>query len=271
MIFETHCHIHSLAQFDVSDPQLTGADILSRARESGVGTVVVIGTDPEDWDTALAFAEAHDDVFAALAWHPNSTAEYRPGEIRRLQQALLHPKAIAVGETGLDLHWKSATLEQQSAALQDHLDLAASLSLPVIFHARDATPQLLDVLEPQPRRPYLFHCFSGDAADAARLDRLGGYIGIGGPLTYRKNEVLREIAQTYPRDRIVVETDSPYLSPEPVRGKPNEPANLTHILRRLSDLWDVTQAEAATITAENARRFFGLSGPVAAPDASAND
>lgn len=265
MIFETHCHIHSLDRFDASDPSLSGADVLNRARLAGVGTVVVIGTDPEDWDTALAFADMHDDVYAALAWHPNSTASYRPGEIRRLQQALLHPKAIAVGETGLDLHWNAATLEQQTAALQDQLELAASLSLPVIFHARDATPQLLDHLEAQPARPYLFHCFSGDAQDAERLNRLGGYVGIGGPLTYRKNAGLREIAVAYPRDRVVVETDSPYLSPEPLRGKPNEPANLTHILRRLADLWDVTVEEATEITAANARRFFRLSAESESP------
>ena len=140
-----------------------------------------------------------------------------------IAQLLSHPKVVAFGEVGFDFYWDKSTPEQQERCFKDHLDLGAKHSKPVVFHCRDANDELLTHLEARPPLRYLFHCFSGDAGHARRATTLDAYFGFDGPLTYPKNEALRGIARSVPRDRIVIETDSPYMSPVPHRGKPNRP------------------------------------------------
>lgn len=252
MLIDTHCHLNFPSKFP--DP----AAEIAHACSEGVSRLVVVGCDVESSQCALDLADAHPEVFAVVGWHPTSAAAYDEAGLRSIESMLAHPKAVAVGEIGLDYYWDHSTPEQQDRCLRDQLALARDKGKPVVFHCRDAWDALLDVLEGQPRMDYLFHCFSGDSGHAERCLSLGGVLGFDGPLTYKRNDALRAIAAAAPADRIVVETDSPYLSPEPLRGKPNRPANVKFVNAALAAARGIAVEECAALTTVNAERFFGL-------------
>lgn len=252
MLVDTHCHINDPEAF----PDIVAT--LEEAREAGVERIIVVGVEPESCRRAIELAETFGGVFAIVGWHPNYTANYRPEALGELKDWLAHPKVLALGEIGLDFHWTYASLEQQQRALYDQLDLATELGLPVVFHCREAYDRLLTILESRPLRPYLFHCFAGDDADADRAKALDCYFGIDGPITYKKSSALREIVRTLPQNRIVVETDSPYLTPEPFRGKPNRPALVKVVSDALASVLGMTPEACAAMTTANAERFFRL-------------
>lgn len=251
-LFDTHCHINDLEAFP--DPSNT----IRAANEAGVGRLVVVGTEWDSMARAVEIAEKHENVYCILGFHPNYTAEYEDSWIPRLRALLGHPKVVALGEIGLDYHWDYSPVEVQMRALHAQLDLAVELEMPIVFHSREANMDLLEILESRPSHPYLVHCFSGNSEEAARFDKLGAYIGIDGPITYPKSAELREILAWYPKERVVLETDSPYMSPVPFRGKPNSPANVPFINEALAKVWDCAPEESVQITTENALRFFRL-------------
>lgn len=255
MLIDTHCHLNDAEAFP--DPDVA----LAEARAAGVKRVIVVGVEPESCRRALALAEAHDGVYAIVGWHPNYTAGYTDEGLAEIEAMLGHPKTVALGEIGLDFHWQYATLEQQERALYAQLELGRRSGKPIVFHCREAYPRLLGVLEAEPRHPYLFHCFAGDLADAGRAMALDCYFGVDGPISYKKSEPLREIVRSLPRNRLVVETDSPYLSPEPYRGKPNRPANVAIVNAALAAALGIETDACAALTTANAERFFGLSHP----------
>jgi TatD DNase family protein len=252
MLIDTHCHIHSLSESGQPDAQV------ELARQSGVETLFVVGVNQADWRTAIAFAEKHENVFAICGWHPNYSMEYDPINIPVLINCLKHPKVLALGEIGLDYHWDYAPTAIQLQALKDQLKVADQLGLPVVFHAREAYSDLLDVLEQRPKLKYLFHCWAGNKDEARRALRLGAWFGCDGPITYKKAEELREVFAFIPPHKIVLETDSPYMSPEPFRGKPNSPANIPLINAKLAELHGMSEEEMAAQTTQNARDFFGF-------------
>jgi TatD DNase family protein len=251
MLIDTHCHIHNLENYP--DPD---AEVLA-AKEAGVERIVVVGCEPNDWTQAIAFAEKYEHVFAICGWHPNYTANYDPIDMPLLVKALKHPKVLALGEIGLDYHWDYAPTSVQHKALRDQLKLAEEMNKPVVFHAREAYSDLLDVLEKLPRRPYLFHCFAGTKEDARRALRLGAFFGCDGPITYKKADELREVFKFIPPHKIVLETDAPYMAPVPHRGKANRSAYIPILNKALAELHDMTQEEMAAQTTQNAIDFFG--------------
>ncbi|MCO5296709.1 MAG: TatD family hydrolase [Fimbriimonadaceae bacterium] len=255
MLIDTHCHLNFADKFP--DP---AAEIALAARE-GVGRLVVVGCDEETSLAAVELADAHEGVYAVVGWHPTSAASFNSAGLLAIEAMLAHPKVVAVGEIGLDFYWDFSTPEQQHRCLRDQLDLARAHAMPVVFHCREAWNPLLDVLEADAPQPYLFHCFSGDAAQAARALALGGVLGFDGPITYKKNDALRAIARDTPADRIVLETDSPYLSPEPFRGKPNRPANVKFVNAALAAARGISAEACAEMTTANAIRFFRLTPP----------
>ena len=252
MLIDTHCHLNDEKAF----PDVDAA--IDAARGAGVERMIVIGTHPDDWVRAVSLAEHHTELWAIVGWHPNYTANYSEESLVQLESLLAKPKVLAVGEIGLDYHWDYAPREVQRRALIDGLNLATKLSLPVVFHAREAYSDLLDVLETRAAHPYLFHCWAGSPAEAERALALGAMFGVDGPVSYPKAEELRSVLRTIPHDRLVIETDSPYMSPVPFRGKPNAPANVKFVNRALADTLGITEAECADITTANARRFFGF-------------
>jgi TatD DNase family protein len=254
-MIDTHCHLNDEKAFP--DPEL----IVDAAAGVGVDRLIAVGLDPANWLSAIKLADSFDNLFAIVGWHPNYTNDYSASSLPLLREALSHPKVVAMGEIGLDWYRDYATREQQFEALHDQLDLAQELSVPVVFHAREAYSDLLDVLEARPPHPYLFHCWAGNSVEAGRAVDLGAYFGIDGPITYKKSDSLREVVRQLPHDRLVLETDSPYLSPEPVRGKPNHPGNIPFINLALAAVLGATEAHCAEMTTANAERFFGLARP----------
>ena len=250
MLIDTHCHLNDAKAFP--DP---GREI-DAALAQGVERFVVVGTAPDDWERAVTLAEGHPEVWAIVGWHPNYTADYDPGTLGRLRELLDHPRVLALGEIGLDYHWAYAERTVQHAALRDGLDLAVERGKPVVFHAREAYTDLLDVLEARPPHPYLMHCFAGTAEEGARAAALGCRFGVDGPVTYPKAEGLRAVLRTLPYESLVVETDAPYMSPVPFRGKPNRPANVRHVAEGLAKALDRPYEEVAERTTRTAREFF---------------
>jgi len=249
-LIDTHCHLNS--EEDFPDP----ASAIAEARGAGVNRLILIGVDPANGRRAIEIAETHEGVYAVVGHHPNYTQNYSKTSIDELRVMLGHPKCLALGEIGLDFHWDYATREQQERALYDQLDLADELGMPVVFHCREAYPELLGILESRPVRPYLFHCFSGNREDAERAVALGCYFGIDGPITYKESDQLRELAKWLPLDKLVLETDSPYMSPVPFRGKPNKPAYLPFINAALAAAIGISEEECGTQTTKNAQAFF---------------
>lgn len=250
MLIDTHCHLNDAKAFP--DPRAE----IDAALALGVERLIVVGTAPADWERAVALAERFSEVWAIVGWHPNYTAEYDRGTLGRLRELLAHPRVLALGEIGLDYHWNYADRMVQHDALRDGLDLAAETGKPVVFHAREAYSDLLDVLEARPPHPYLMHCFAGTIEEGARAAALGCRFGVDGPVTYPKAEGLREVLRTLPFERLVVETDAPYMSPVPYRGKPNRPAWVRHVAEGLAKALDRPFEEVAERTTATAREFF---------------
>ena len=258
-MIDTHAHLDD-PQFDADREA-----VIARAVAGGVEAIVCVGTTLESSRAAVQLAERYGEVYAAVGIHPNSCAEAADGDWDRLVALADHPRVVAVGETGLDRHWDFAPLDLQIDYFRRHLRLGESRKLPAIIHCRDAAADLIPVLESAaaagPVRAVL-HAFSGDAAMAAKCLELGLLLSFAGNVTYRnkKFQPLRAAAAAVAADRILIETDSPYLTPEPLRGKQprNEPALVLHTATGLSELRGVPLAQFAAETTANARRLFGI-------------
>jgi len=246
-VIDTHAHLDACA-----DPP---DELVRRAREAGVGRILTVGTTIQRCRTALELAERHDEVFAILGVHPHEAGEDH--ELDALRDLLAHPRAVAVGETGLDFFRDYAPHDRQRELFRQHLELAGEVGKPVVIHNRAADASVLDQLASFDGAVVL-HCFSYPSALPAALER-GYYVSFAGNATYKNASDLRLAATQVPLDRILTETDAPYLSPVPLRGRANEPAHVVHTLRALADARGEDADELAAQVDENARRAFGLS------------
>jgi TatD DNase family protein len=252
--FDSHCHL---------DPMRFGAelpDVLARARAAGVTRLAVIGTRAADSEAAADLAGRESGVVAVAGIHPNDVAEAEAGEWERIVRLVESGRVAAVGETGLDWYRTSAPPELQREWFDRHLRLAQRCGLPVVIHTRESIRDTLDMLRAAvdrgPLQPIL-HSFTGTAAEAAEAVELGCFLGFAGMVTFRSSVALREVAQAVPLDRLLVETDSPFLAPEPLRGRRNEPANVVHTARCLALARGESLEAFASATTANARRVFG--------------
>ena len=254
-LVDSHCHL---------DPMRYGADlpdVLARARGAGVVGFVVIGTRAADSEAAAALAARETDVVAAAGIHPNDTTEVEPGEWERIVALVEAGRVRAVGETGLDWYRTTAPPDVQREFFERHIRLAQRSGLLLVIHTRESTRDVLDMLrEARGRGPVsaVLHSFTGTAAEAAEAVELGCHLGFAGMVTFRSNGVLRETAATVPLERLLVETDSPFLSPEPLRGTRNEPARVVHTAACLALARGEPLDAFAAATTANARRVFGV-------------
>jgi TatD DNase family protein len=249
-VIDTHCHL------DHCDPP--DEELVARAREAGLTHVATVGTKAESVASALAAARAHDEVFAIVGRHPHETERFDSADLDQIERAAADPKARAIGETGLDYYRDHAPRDDQRRAFEAQLELAARVEMPVAIHTRAAEDDTFAVLrEHADSLPaVILHCFS--APD--RLDEVverGYFCSFAGNVTYPKATDLQRAARDLPADLLLVETDSPFLAPQPVRGKPNEPANVVHTARRVADLRDMSYEELERTVEENAARVFG--------------
>jgi TatD DNase family protein len=254
MLFDTHCHLDA----DAFDPDR--AEVLARARAAGVSRFLNPAYDHDSSRRAVTLAAQHTEVYAAIGIHPNDVTALDGDGLRLLQVLACQPKVVAIGEIGLDYYWNTFPRERQQAGFKQQLHLAQELDLPVIIHCRDAYDDTLSILERStlPGSRVLLHSFAGNGADAARAVANGYMLGIGGPVTFKKAESLREVVQEAPLDQLVLETDAPYLAPHPHRGKRNEPAYLRLTAEKVAELRRLPLEELARATTTSASRFFGL-------------
>jgi hydrolase, TatD family len=244
-VIDTHAHLDAC-----EDP----ADVIvERAREAGVARIISVGTQPESWRDTLAIADRHNGVFAALGIHPHEAAD---GDVGALREALAHPKAVAVGETGLDYYRDHAPRDVQRRTFDAQLELAAELEKPVVIHTRSADDDTISALAGF-KGTVVLHCFSSQALLEPALER-GWYVSFAGNVTYKNAHDLRAAAFAVPPDRLLAETDSPYLAPVPRRGRPNEPANLVHTVAVLAQARNEDATELAAQIDANATRCFLL-------------
>jgi TatD DNase family protein len=253
MLVDSHCHL------DFPDFETERAAIVERALTAGVGRMVTISTRVRRFETIRAIAETYDPVFCSVGTHPHNAAEELDVTAEELVRLSAHPKVVAIGEAGLDYFYDNSPRAAQAEGLRTHIAAARGTGLPLVVHSRDADADMATILEEETGKgafPFILHCFSAGAMLAETGIRLGGFISFSGILTFRKSEELRNIAKSVPRDRLLVETDAPYLAPMPHRGKRNEPAFVTHTAAVLAGTIGVDESEIAAITSENFFRLF---------------
>ena len=253
MLFDTHAHLDSGA-FRRDLP-----DILARLPGQGIGLLMNPGCDLPSSQAACALARENPWIYAAVGLHPDAADQISPAVVDTLAQLVKgNPKVKAIGEIGLDYHYEDVPRQQQQACFRQQLALAQELGLPVIIHQREAAQDTLDILGEFPQVTGVFHCYAGSAEMAVQLTRRGWYIGFTGVITFKNARKLVETALAIPLDRMVIETDCPYMAPEPFRGKRNDPGYLYRMAQRLAGLRGLSQEEMEQITMENRRRLYRI-------------
>ena len=255
-IADSHCHL--------ADPKFSG-DIdaaIARAHDAGVGTLVTVGAigSIEADQVSVEIAEHHDAVYAAVGVHPHDAKDCDDDRIAQLRDLAQSPKVVAIGESGLDFHYMHSPRDAQENSLRRHLGLAAELGKPIVIHCRDAEERIAAIVREtgMPSPGGVIHCFTGDAAAAREFLALGFHISFSGILTFKNAKTIREAASIVPDDRVMVETDAPYLAPEPYRGKRNEPAFVIRTFDTLATLRKADRAALAAQIATNTARLFAL-------------
>ena len=252
-VFDTHCHLDD-EKFDADREEAC-----RRMHEAGVERCVCVGSDLSSSRRCLALADAHPGVYAAVGVHPHEAKDAPADYLEQLAALLAEKKAVALGEIGLDYYYDLSPREIQRRVLEEQVNLAIRLDVPAIFHIRDAHGDMMDFFRRRDRLPAgIIHCFSGSAETAREYVKMGFYISFAGPLTFKKAPHLWEAARAVPLERLLVETDSPYLSPEPLRGRRNEPAHVVWVLKKLAELKAVEAEKMAQLTWENACRVYRL-------------
>jgi TatD DNase family protein len=254
LLFDTHCHIDE-DRFDEDRYQ-----VLQRMRENGVGSCVCVGSDMETSRRSMTFAEKTPDVYAAVGIHPHEAKYYKPENIETLKGWLLNPKVKALGEIGLDYYYDHSPRDVQRDVCAAQITLGYEENMPVIFHVRDAHGDMLDIMHAQrgklPRG--ILHCYSGSWECAKEYLKMGFYLSIAGPVTFKKAPIQWEVAQNVPLDRLLIETDSPYLAPEPMRGRRNEPAFVRYVAEKIAALRNIGLEELAAATTQNAKDIYRI-------------
>ncbi|MDE7324663.1 MAG: TatD family hydrolase [Lachnospiraceae bacterium] len=254
MIFETHAHYDDAA-FDLDRNEL-----LSAMPDSGIGTIINVGASLKSTEASIKLADKYAFIYAAAGVHPSETAELTEENFKWLEDQCHNKKVVAVGEIGLDYYWDEPGHEIQKFWFQRQLDLAHKINKPVIIHSRDAAKDTFDILASNNvgRIGGVIHCFSYSTDFALHYVEMGLYIGIGGVVTFKNGKKLKEVVEAVPIEKILLETDSPYLAPEPNRGKRNSSLNIPYIAQMIAEIKGLTYDKVVKITEENARRMYQI-------------
>lgn len=253
MLVDSHCHL------DFPDFAQERDEIIARALSAGVAHMVTICTHVRRFDAVREIAETYDPVWCSVGAHPHNAAEEADVTTEELVALSQHPKVVAIGEAGLDYFYDKAPREVQAHGLRTHIAAARETGLPLVIHARDADVDMATILREETGKgafPFILHCFSSGQMLAETAIELGGYVSFSGILTFKKSEEIRSIAKLLPHDRLLVETDAPYLAPQPYRGKRNEPSYVRDTAKVLADVIGVSEHEIEEITTQNFFRLF---------------
>lgn len=253
MLIDTHAHL------DMYNPGELD-EVLLRAEQNGVGIILTIGTDLPSCLTTLELIEKNPQLYGAVGFHPHEAKHVKPDHLNQLKEWAKHTKIKAIGEIGLDYYRDYSPREKQQEIFRAQLDITRELELPVIIHNRDASPDTLKILKESgfPGGRVVFHCFSGDLWLADELLAMGCYISIAGPVTYKNAVKTVEVAGVVPLEKLLLETDCPYLTPHPHRGQTNEPGYLPLVAEKVAEIKGLSAEQVASATTANAGRFFQL-------------
>lgn len=254
MLFDTHVHLNA-EQFN-EDLQ----EVIDRAIAEGVTNMVVVGFDEETIKKAIELAETYDFIHASVGWHPVDAVDMTPEHLEWLKELSSHPKVVALGEMGLDYYWDKSPKEIQKEVFRKQIRLAKEVKLPIIIHNRDATADIVEILKEENAGEVggIMHCYSGSVETALECIDMNFYISLGGPVTFKNAKKPKEVAEAIPLGRLLVETDCPYLTPHPYRGKRNEPAYVKLVAEEIAGLKGLTLEKVAEATAQNAKKLFGI-------------
>ena len=254
-LVDTHCHL-DMKEFDTDREE-----VIRRARDAGFEALITVGSDMAGTMRCMELSRLYDFVFAAIGIHPHDARDFTDEAFLRLKDWSKEDKVVAIGETGLDYHYDHSPRELQRDVFRRHLELAGETGLPVIIHSREAEKDTIGILKKSETKSGVLHCFSGNMEMAEQAMSLGLFISLAGPVTFKRSRQLKEIAAMIPDDYLLVETDAPYLTPEPLRGRRNEPAYMEHTVKLIAELRGVSYEDLSRITTLNAKRLFRI-GPI---------
>lgn len=252
MYFDTHAH------YDSGAFNADRFDILGSMPDAKVGLIVNPGCDLESSKTAIGLAERFNFVYAAVGWHPEDMDKLTDKAFAELERLAEHPKCLAIGEIGLDYYWDDTHKAEQKELFKKQIELAIRLNKPVIVHDREAHGDSLEIVRDYSELRGVFHCFSGSVEMASELLKRGWYLGFDGPITYKNARKAIEVLEFCPLDKIVIETDSPYLTPVPNRGKRNDSRQLEFVVNKIAEIKGINADEVENITFENGKKLFGI-------------
>ncbi|UZJ78962.1 TatD family hydrolase [Fictibacillus sp. KU28468] len=253
-MFDTHAHLNAI-QFE-EDLE----EVIQRALDEGISHIVVVGFDRPTIKGAIKLADTYDFIYAAVGWHPVDAVDMTPEDLQWIEELAAHPKVVALGEMGLDYHWDKSPEEVQKDVFRQQIQLAKKVKLPIIIHNRDATQDVVDILKSEGAEEVggIMHCYSGSLEVAKQCLDMNFYISFGGPVTFKNAKKPKEVAKEIPIDRLLIETDCPYLSPHPLRGKRNEPSYVKYVAEAIAELREMPLEDLVKKTSDNARQLFGI-------------
>lgn len=258
-LVDSHCHLN------FPDFSKDIEDVIKNARHNGVGVMQTICTEVEEFDEVYAIAEKYEGIYCSVGVHPNESGEKKPADLQYLLDKAALPKVIGIGETGLDYHYERSDRKIQQKSFRIHIDAARQSGLPLIVHTRDADDDTMDILEEEMARGKfkgLIHCFTSSKTLAERAIAIGFYISLSGIISFKNAQDIRDTIKILPLERLLIETDAPFLAPLPHRGKRNEPAFVKYTNLKLAEIKGISEEECARITTENFFRLFDKAKPL---------
>ena len=254
MLIDTHVHLNAEQYVDDLD------EVIERARENGIEKMVVIGCDRPTIERTMELIDEHEDIYGVIGWHPVDAIDCTDEDLEWIEQLSKHEKIVGIGEMGLDYHWDKSPKDVQKDLFKKQIELAKRVNLPIIIHNREATEDCVAILKEMHAEEIggIMHAFSGDESVADEIIDMNFYVSLGGPVTFKNAQLPKDIAVHVPIDRLLVETDAPYLTPHPYRGKRNEPAYVKLVAEKIAELRKISYEELARTTSENAKRLFKI-------------
>ncbi|MGG1249003.1 TatD family hydrolase [Bacillus spizizenii] len=254
MLFDTHAHLNA-EQYDTDLEE-----VIERAKAEKVERIVVVGFDRPTIIRAMEMIEQYDFMYAAIGWHPVDAIDMTEEDLEWIRELSAHEKVVAIGEMGLDYHWDKSPKDVQKEVFRKQIALAKEVNLPIIIHNRDATEDVVTILKEEGAEAVggIMHCFTGSAEVARECMKMNFYLSFGGPVTFKNAKKPKEVVKEIPNDRLLIETDCPFLTPHPFRGKRNEPSYVKYVAEQIAELKGMTFEEIASVTTENAKRLFRI-------------
>ncbi|NUH84843.1 TatD family hydrolase [Bacillus firmus] len=254
MFFDTHAHLNA-EQYN-EDLQ----EVIDRALSEGISNIVVVGFDRPTIEKAMELTEKYDFIYASVGWHPVDAIDMTEEDLQWIEELSSHPKVVALGEMGLDYYWDKSPKDIQQEVFRKQIRLAKKVKLPIVIHNRDATADIVEVLKEEGAGEVggIMHCFSGSPEIAQECVDMNFYISLGGPVTFKNAKKPKEVADVIPLEKLLIETDCPYLTPHPHRGKRNEPSYVKLVAEQIAEIKGLSTEEVAQATTENAKKLFGI-------------